>query len=279
MFITLQHYMFVPYCDITMFDRLQHYYVWYIATLGKVWHIAMLGNVCFSHYDEGFLFLRLWCWNRFVTVRKQIMFVTPWRREMFLSFQYCFMFVTLAHWVAYITLWRCVVFLPLEHLEMLIIMWRHDVCTTFQCGDIFVTLRWYTYVCYIAMSIYVCQIVIKILCSSNYDRKCSLDFNVPICLSHCNVTVFGRLQRHYDRHIATFGNFCQIVTFIYVRHIAIPIYVCDIANLLCLIDCNVTMFDILRYLQMFVTLWRQDMSVTVQRDEMFVILQLEKYSI
>jgi hypothetical protein len=42
----------------------------------KVWHIATLGNVCFSHYDEGFLFLRLWCWSRFVTVRKWVMFMT-----------------------------------------------------------------------------------------------------------------------------------------------------------------------------------------------------------
>jgi len=92
--------------------------VWHIAMLGKVWHIATLGNVCFSHYDEAFLFLRVWCWNRFVTVQKWVIFVTLRHREMFLSFQYCFMFVTLAHWVAYITLRRCVLFVPLEHLEM-----------------------------------------------------------------------------------------------------------------------------------------------------------------
>ena len=85
-------------------------------------------------------------------------------------------------------------------------MWCHDMCTTLQREDIFIALRWYTYVYYIAMFIYVCQIVIKILCSSNYDiRKCSWDFNVTICSSHCDVTVFGRLQHHYDRHIATFG--------------------------------------------------------------------------
>ena len=154
-----------------------------------------------------------------------------------------FMFVTLAHLLAYITLWRCVMFVPLEHLEMPITMWCHDMCTTLQHEDIFVTLWWYTYVCYIAMSIYVCQIVIKILCSSNYDvRKCSWDFNVPICSSHCDVTMFGRLQCHYDRHIVTLGNVCQIVTFIYV---------CHIAMLPCLVDCNVTMIDTLRHLEFF----------------------------
>jgi hypothetical protein len=45
-------------CHNAMLGNICH-----IATFGKVWRIATLGNVCFSHYDEWFLFLRLWCWN------------------------------------------------------------------------------------------------------------------------------------------------------------------------------------------------------------------------
>jgi hypothetical protein len=42
----LQCYTFVSYCDVTMFGRLQNYYVWYIAMLGNVCHVATSWYIC-----------------------------------------------------------------------------------------------------------------------------------------------------------------------------------------------------------------------------------------
>jgi hypothetical protein len=63
--------------------------------------------------------------------------------------------------------------------------------------------------------------------------------------------MFGRLQRYYDRHIATFGNIYHISTSVYFCHITTTIYVFHILMLLCLVDRNVTMFNRLRRLEMF----------------------------
>jgi hypothetical protein len=63
--------------------------------------------------------------------------------------------------------------------------------------------------------------------------------------------MFGRLQCYYDRHIATFGNIYYISTSVYFCHITTTIYVFHFLMLLCLVDHNVTMFNRLRRLEMF----------------------------
>jgi hypothetical protein len=63
--------------------------------------------------------------------------------------------------------------------------------------------------------------------------------------------MFGRLQRYYDRHIATFGNIYHISTSVYFCHITTTIYVFHILMLICLVNRNVTMFNRLRRLEMF----------------------------
>jgi hypothetical protein len=63
----------------------------------------------------------------------------------------------------------------------------------------------------------------------------------------------GRLQHYYDRHIAMFGNIYHISTSVYFCHITTTIYVFHILMLLCLVDRNITMFDRLRRLEMFLS--------------------------
>jgi hypothetical protein len=71
-----------------------------------------------SNYDEGFLFVTSWCWNRFVIVQQWVIFVPLSCWEMFVSLKYWSMFLTLPHSVVYITLWQWVVLVPLQHLEI-----------------------------------------------------------------------------------------------------------------------------------------------------------------
>jgi hypothetical protein len=74
-------------------------------------------------------------------------------------------------------------------------------------------------------------------------------------------------------HITMSVYVCLIWTSIYVRHIAKSVYVCHIVTIQCLVDRNVTNFDTLQCLEVFVTLRRQDMCITLQCEEMFIILQ------
>jgi hypothetical protein len=48
-----------------------------------------IGGLWSSNYDRGFLFVILWCWNRFIIVRQWVMFVTLQRREMLISLECC----------------------------------------------------------------------------------------------------------------------------------------------------------------------------------------------
>jgi hypothetical protein len=68
------------------------------------------------------------------------------------------------------------------------------------------------------------------------------------------------------------SSLCDVTLFDIFRHYYVHVYVHHIATLVCLVDCNVTIFDTLQGLEMFVTLRRRYMCVTLQCEEMFVTL-------
>jgi hypothetical protein len=113
------------------------------------------------------------------------------------------------------------------------------------------------------------------LCSSDCDvSNCSSHCDVCICSSqcdihiyplHCGVTMFGRLHCYYVRHLTMFGNAYHIGASVYVRHIVM---------LLCMVDGNITKFDTLRCLEMFVTLQRPYLFVTLRHYDVWYIASL-----
>ena len=110
--------------------------------------------------------------------------------------------------------------------------------------------------------------------------------------SVCHVATFENVCHNatsgYVHHIATWGYVHQIVTtgkcsshcddralFTiwrrqgYVCPIVTLVYVCHILTLLCLVDCNITMIDILKHLEIFITFRLPYIFVTLRQPYMF----------
>jgi len=83
---------------------------------------------------------------------------------------------------------------------MFITLWRQEMFVTLECWAMFNIHQ-----------LFVHHIVMtwKYLSHSH----------THICLSHCEVTMFGSLQHYYVQIIAAFGNVCHIATFGNVRHV------------------------------------------------------------
>jgi hypothetical protein len=91
-----------------------------------------------------------------------------------------------------------------------------------------------------------------------YSSQC----DIHIYSLHCGVTMFGRLHCYYVRYLTMFGN---------AYHIRVSVDVLHIVMLLCMVDGNITKFDTLRCLEMFVTLQRPYLFVTLRHYDVWYI--------
>ena len=115
-----------------------------------------------------------------------------------------------SHWDSGLYTSQCHNGMCSSYYNVCICLWECDVSICeLHCNEriyIFI-LRQHGYVHHSAMFVYVCNIAVIEICSSHWNVCIrSWNWDIYMCSSHFDVTIFGRLQCHYIWHILTFGN-------------------------------------------------------------------------